>query len=395
MKILFLESHPLWIYGLPYGFKDAGHTVIISGPLTSANIPEMIDMFKPDLIISIGWTPEHTKEKQQWIRRSLKNKKIPFVYWATEDPLHTIKFSYPLIKRMKPDFVFTVASSSCKYYKAKGIKAAHLDFAYHKNVHHKVRPLDKYRCSIAVVANAYPEFLKNQSNSFRLTSLKTLIAPLLDKNIRIDFWGKDWNHMKRFLGKKIPKKWIHGYLKYTEANKVYSSAKIVIGLQNCTDQLTQRTYEVMGSGGMLLTSDTPEVRSKFRPSQDLLVSSSPKKTVGLVKYYLKQQEKREQIRKNSIKAVKGDTYLHRAQRILKILKHYGILKSVSNNPGQGKVIHYTKCIRKKYVVHTVTAGDTLDHISRRYKVPLRRIMKLNHLKSDWIYPRDIIKIRKK
>lgn len=34
LKILFLESHPMWIYGLPNGFRDTGHTAIISGPIS-------------------------------------------------------------------------------------------------------------------------------------------------------------------------------------------------------------------------------------------------------------------------------------------------------------------------------------------------------------------------
>jgi spore maturation protein CgeB len=343
----------------------------------------------------MGWTEEHTEEKQNWIHRAVKKTKIPLIYWATEDPLHTTNFSYPLIKRMKPDFVFTVTSNKCDFYKSKGIKAAHLDFAYHKRVHHKVKTIDKYRTNIAVVANAYPKFLRRQSESFRLKSLKTLIAPLLRKNIRIDFWGKDWEHMEKFLGKKIPRNWIHGYLNYTEANKVYNSAKIVIGLQNCTDQLTQRTYEVMGSGGLLLTSDTPEVRSKFRSSQDLLVSSSPRKTVKIVKNYLNKHKEREQIRTNGIKSVKRDTYLHRAKKIIKVLRENGLLNNISNHTRPGKVIHYMDFIRSKYRVHTVAPGDTLWQISRKYKVSLRRIQKLNPLISDRIYPGDIIKIRKK
>jgi spore maturation protein CgeB len=34
MRVLFLENHPMWIHGLPNGFKHAGHEVLISGHLT-------------------------------------------------------------------------------------------------------------------------------------------------------------------------------------------------------------------------------------------------------------------------------------------------------------------------------------------------------------------------
>lgn len=30
MRVLFLESHPMWIHGLPNGFRDAGHKVKVS-----------------------------------------------------------------------------------------------------------------------------------------------------------------------------------------------------------------------------------------------------------------------------------------------------------------------------------------------------------------------------
>ena len=63
MRILFLESNPMWIYGLPNGFCDAGHTVMISGPLTEEGIIDMIANFQPDLIFTMGHTSEHTREK--------------------------------------------------------------------------------------------------------------------------------------------------------------------------------------------------------------------------------------------------------------------------------------------------------------------------------------------
>lgn len=85
---------------------------MISGPVSRENITEMIDEFKPDLIVSMGWTPEHSREKQAWIRNATKKVNIPLVYWATEDPLHTQNFTIPLIKKMKPDFVFTVTPFS-------------------------------------------------------------------------------------------------------------------------------------------------------------------------------------------------------------------------------------------------------------------------------------------
>ena len=126
--------------------------------------------------------------------------------------------------------------------------------------------------------------------------------------------------MAAFLGADIPEAWLHGYLEYPLANLVYSSASIILGLQNHQTQLSQRTYEIMGSGGFLLTSDIPEIRRMFVPGRDLAVSSAPEQTVELVNHYLKQTEERQRISAQGQKAVTTHTYAHRASEMLRILE---------------------------------------------------------------------------
>lgn len=205
MRILFLESHPMWIHGLPNGFRDLDCQVKISGPLTEQNTPVMIYQFRPDLIFTIGWGPENTSQaKQDLIKKYVQTSGIPHVYWATEDPTHTLTFSLPYIDRVRPDFVFTICPARVEYYKKLGIKAAHMDFGFHPNVHFHVEPDQQYQSSIAVVANAYPDKLTKYPEHYRHKSLHTLISPLLKSNIRIDFWGRYWDRMAIHLGQEIP-----------------------------------------------------------------------------------------------------------------------------------------------------------------------------------------------
>ncbi|MBS2967485.1 glycosyltransferase [Metabacillus sp. KIGAM252] len=390
MNILFLESHPMWIYGLPNGFKDAGHTAIISGPISIETISPMLEEVKPDLIVSMGWTEEHWEAKQLWIRSAVKKANIPLVYWATEDPLYTKNFTLPLISRMKPALVFTVTPSLIETYEEIGIKAAHLDFGYHDSIHHQIPPLSNYRSDIAVVANAYPNFIKNQPNGYRASSLQTLIAPLLRSGLRIDFWGKDWEHMGKYLGNTIPDDWIHGYVDYRDAHKIYSSAKIVIGLQNCEDQLTQRTYEILGSGGLLLTNDTPAVREKFIPDQDLIVSASPMETVQKVETYLTNPIKRELVRASGRNSVKLNSYQQRAEEMLLHVTSRGILKDTPKSPEGGRWINY-----ETSSIHRVMPGENLAGISNKYNIPLKHLMEINGLPSDKTYAGQILKIKEK
>ncbi|MGD8188508.1 CgeB family protein [Brevibacillus ginsengisoli] len=325
MKVLFLESHPMWIHGLPNGFRDAGHTVKISGPLTPQKLPRLLKQFKPDLIISMGWTIEHRRYKQLWVRRFITSSGIPFIYWATEDPTHHESFSRPYVRTVKPDFVFTICRSMVNNYKKMGIKATHMDFGYHRKVHRAGKSVKRLRSNIAVVANGYSRILKKYPKHFRRKSLHHLIRPLVQDRIRIDFWGRHWAKMAPILGAKIPRNWIHGYLPYSNAHKVYNSAKIVLGPQNQLTQVTQRTYEILASGGFLITSDTPEVRRLFKPGRDLVVSSSAQQTRKLVSYYMKHPKDRERIRKQGMLTVQKHNYKRRAQYMIQQLKKHKIL----------------------------------------------------------------------
>ena len=324
MRVLFFESHPVWINGLPNGFRDLGHEVMVSGPLTGTNIPGLITTFKPHIIVMMGWTVEHLPSKLELVSQHAKSAGIPIVYWATEDPTHTSSFTMLVIGTLHPDFIFTICPPRVEYYKGFGLKAAHLDFGYHPSVHYRTEPCECYRCGIAVVASAYPYTISTHPNHFRITSLKKLIKPLIDQNIRVDFWGNHWDHMGPWVG-NIPSEWCHEYVQYTEVNNIYSSADIVIGLQNHTTQLTQQTYEILGSEGFLLTSDTPEIRRYFEPGKDLIVSASPEETIELVRYYACHPEEREIIRRQGAAKVAVHSYQFRAQQMIDTLKEHGII----------------------------------------------------------------------
>jgi spore maturation protein CgeB len=326
MRVLFLDKSPIWINGLTYGFRDAGHDIMASGPITKQNITKIIKKFAPDLIVIIGWGPEQSPKKQEWIRESAQSAGIPHIYWATEDPHFTEIFTLPLILRMQPVFVFTISRRIVDFYKKLGIRAAHLDFGYHPAIHRRIEPQNCYRSAIAVVANAYPNVLSKWPSHYRNQSLQTLIKPLIQKNIRIDFWGRNWDEMKPFLGQDIPSDWLHGHLTYPEAHKVYSSAKIIIGLQNYQEQVTQRTYETLGSGGFLITSDTSGVRQLFKPGRDLVVTASPKETVSTIEYFLHHPNEREKIRNQGKTTVAAHSYKLRAEYIINVLQNEGVLR---------------------------------------------------------------------
>ena len=331
MRILFFEDHPIWKYGLPNGFKDLGHEVVTTGAEASLQTNyQIIKNYKPHLIFTIGWTPSNdSKQIRAFIRKITHELEIPHIYWATEDLTYTLQYSLPYVKATEPDFIFTVSNERVPFYQAQGFKAAHLDFGYHPAVNFPTKADKRMLSTLAVVANGYSNRLDEYPNHFRHKSLDILIKPLLKAGYRIDFWGWGWDKMKDLLEYDIPKQWLHGYLDYSKANAVYSSADIVLGLQNYTTQLTMRTYEILGSGAFLLTVDTPAVKEFFTPGIDLVVSSSPEETLRQVNYYLKNPQKRDVIKKQGHSTVNKFSYKNRARHILKVLREAHFLNHIN------------------------------------------------------------------
>jgi spore maturation protein CgeB len=324
LRILFLEDHPMWVHGLPNGFRQLGHQVKTYFPDAKTN--RIIDRFRPDLIMMMGWTPANdTPEKQLQIAKVVRKSGIPLVYWATEDPGYHKIFSRPLVRRIKPDFIFTIHRPTVKLYRKLSVPAAHLDFGYDPGIHRPMPAVKKYRSTAALVANGYIQLYRKKPGHYRFKSLRYLVNPFLSKDLNVDFYGRYWDQMRNFFRTPLSKKSIRGYLPYTEANKVYSSVDFVICPQNSGDRLTQRTYEILASGGLLITNDSPEVRRLFLPGRDLLVSSSEKMTRYLIQKYRKLPRERERIRRNAVRAASSHSYNQRAKYVLSVLRNYRII----------------------------------------------------------------------
>lgn len=326
MRVLFIISGQMWRYTLPEGLKELGHQVKITGCTKEERLRAELGDLQPAFVMCIGWGVDQTLVCQRMISKCTKEAGVPLVYWSIEDPAFTEEFSLPLILTMKPDFVFCQSAETTELFKELGIKAAYMDFGYAPMLHHHF-PDTSFQSDIAVVANAYPDVLQRQPEHYRHKAIRTLITPLLKENIPMTFWGRGWEGASEFVGGEIPKDWIRGPVPYIDANRIYSSSKIVLGLQNYTSQVTQRTYEILASGGFLLTCDTSGVRSLFKPGRELEVSAAPQQTVELVKYYLARPEKRLKISEQGRIRVQEESYTNRAAYMLQVLEGAGLIRT--------------------------------------------------------------------
>ena len=199
-----------------------------------------------------------------------------------------------------------------------------MDWGYEPSIHFPSVTYPQYCVDIALIANSY-DWIFDKTTGERKESIKNLIVPLIENDIKVDIWGKGWDTLFEKLGVKIKPNWLHGPLPYLESNKVYNSAKINIGLQSYKNQVTSRTYEVLGAAGFLLSADFPAVRKLFDHGKHLIVSDSPKEILLLVKHYLQAEEERKTIANNGHAEVINHTYKNRVEYMIQVLQREGVL----------------------------------------------------------------------
>ncbi len=317
MRVAFLNTYPVWTMGLPWGFRSLGHEVVIPKSFQRDYFAFFMQTFAPELLILVGWTQDYVSENVRVIREAIKKYGGFCVYWSVEDFYHLYRWSLPFVRRLDPDFVFTINASCVESYENIGIPAAHLEFACNPWFHRKTAPVKEYRHDIVLVANAHDFW-----NSYRGESIRHLLKPLLG-NYDVAIWGKGWDTLPAQAGLTVPPEAVKGPVAYSETPKIYSSAKIVLGLQNenrFNTQVTMRTFEITGCGAFLLTSRTQAVEALFTDREHVVMSDDPRLTVELVSSYLKDDAGREEIAAAGQRLVyERHTYKRRAQRILEVI----------------------------------------------------------------------------
>ena len=313
-RVLFFSHDLKYTLGLPQGFRELNCPVFVLRDLSRSSIKEAVDHFRPDLMITTGWAYRRHKREHvdELVKRAAKYK-VKHVYWATEDPRWTQECSFKCIEIYKPDAVMTIHPDSVNKYRELGLPARHLDFGCNRSFNKVEPPSSKYNYDVALVGNGGKAW-----ESYRKDSVQILLRPLVERGYNLAIWGKRWDRFnEELMGFKLPKHMLKGELPYEETNKVYNTAKIIIGLQNDQTMLTSRTFEVLGSGGFLLTVSTKSVNHLFTNNVHLTCSSSPVDTVRLVDYYLKNEAERHAIARNGQQEVYSKhTYKERARQIL-------------------------------------------------------------------------------
>lgn len=320
MKVLFLNEAPLIRLGLAEGFKQLGHIVhVIAGEeerLWGKEVPEQIilinkamDDFEPDLVFLEGNFGISIKDVLPEIRK----RKVPIFYWAIEDPIadFLVDAHIPYV-----DYIFTTAEEKIPRYLSKGKPSSLLLFACNPEIHKNVGVLENYKHDIVLVASNY---------SNRYTEAEWFVMPLIEAGYDIKIWGLWWNDYRRPVSLEKYPEIYGGVLPYEELAKVYSSAKIVLGM-NADDtsetQTSMRPYEVLGcGGGAYLGHYTKATENIF--GNMLWQAKNERQVIDTIDYLLSHDEERDKVVRDAQRFVyERHTYKQRAERIVKVYDNF-------------------------------------------------------------------------
>lgn len=291
MRIISLLTLDIFRLSIGWALESLGHDVYHLNVVTEERLEDAIQLHQPDFFFDMGWDFEHCfPEKIEMLRTILKRHGVYHVYFAEEDSLHFDRWSKHYVTMMQPDFVLTRGAECVERYRQLGIPSEYLDVGCNPDFHRPVPPDPELICDVSVICNG--QFVWD---IYRRNSIENLVLPLFESEYNVQIWGRDWETAEQYFGIG-PRPGSHkGYLDFHRTPYAFNSAKINVSVQSMDDQLSNRTLDIMASGGFLLTSDSTAVRTKLIPGVNCVVSNSPDQTLELIQYYLTHEEERKQI----------------------------------------------------------------------------------------------------
>lgn len=309
---------------MAWGFQQAGCDARVIDAATAGQMDKILDETAPDLLFTLGAPLEFKREVLEYIGKRTGSR-MKYIHWDT-DGISSKYFrsvsgdgiEMDVIYLSKPDLILTICPEMLEFVRSKNLPCEMMHFAYSPVSHRPLAGYENDKYFINLIGSSYLEFARFYPDHYRYTSLKVILKPILENGYKVHFYGDSGYRalIKLFLDIDVPQEYFHGYLPYERTCAAYNSSFINLVTQNHKQTITKRTFEILGSGGFALSSDTAELRKLFTPGRDLAVSSSPEQTLELVQYYKNNQDQWRKVRENAVLSVQNHTYKQRAEYII-------------------------------------------------------------------------------
>ena len=280
--------------------------------ITNERIVWELTHFRPDLVLTI----KSEGLALPFLRRIKKKFNITLANWWIDDPAQLHRST-----KLSPayDYFFTCDPESVSVHKR--VNCPHvfaLTFGCDPSLHRKVSLSDQekvyYGSDIAFVGS-----ISSQRAD--------LLREIADKDIKIWSYPEFANFDgERIIHKPVPSTDIL-YKRFTgkeawgeELVKVYNASKIILNLHaQGVVSTNMRTFEVMGCGAFLLTEERRTLNQLFKEGEEFISFEKPEDLPEMVRYYLKEEEKRSAIARRGQQAVyQKHTYRDRMQEFFKL-----------------------------------------------------------------------------
>lgn len=331
MRVL-IYGNRIFSFDMLWGFLQAGCEASVATAHNAEQMEQVLKDSGADLLLTMGAPLELQRDILEYLGNH-RPAGVTHIHWDTDGISSTYYRSksgdgieMDVIYASKPDLVLTICPEMREVVLKKNFACETMYYAYCPVFHHPMADLNAEDGPICLIGNSYAVMFPFHPEHFRYASLKILLKPLLENGYPVQLYGDSayLPLIKRFLGIEMPPEHYHGYLPYDRTCAAYNKSFINLVTQNHERTITKRTFEILGSGGFVLSSDNSEIRKLFTPGRDLIVSSSPEQTLELVQYYEKNKDEWRQVRKNAVLSVENHTYKQRAEYIL---ERYHILTS--------------------------------------------------------------------
>ncbi len=186
---------------------------------------------------------------------------------------------------------------------------------------------------------------------------RTRILNNLCDFVNVDFFTND-KYLKD-LRKDIT---IHPGISYSdfELFKIYNRSRININISlHCIESgLSQRIYDVMASGGFMVSNYQEEIEEQFEIGEEIIIYHNEKELYDQVCYYLSHEDERKKVAlKGQEKVFREHSYENRIYRIMSIVNKCEAVRK--NDYGIVYDLFYQSCFDRELLI------DLLENIMNR------------------------------
>ena len=269
-------------YFFPVDVKIDYFNTLMEEAITAA-----IKDFKPDIMV------HRYRQPIEPLLAACKKTRTRLLVWITEQgPERNVEIG----RAQCFHNVIVNNDSDYDYYRQSGVENVYnMPFGCVPSFHRRVRVPAKYKTDVVCYGNPlYDYYFDNKRKA-----VDTLVKPVVQNGIDIALWGTargNGGWLEISYVERKPKLY-RGMFSYEDLPAVNSGAKIVLGITSNAQfgAYGSRLARALACGAFLIWHYPEGMEKYLENHKHLCWSSSPKETLDLVKFYLKNDKARKKI----------------------------------------------------------------------------------------------------